>query len=192
MTMLPTIDLLQLTSNTRINEKVLIQNHQLKEIIAEFSLEKNFKNFEDFYSILGMDNALYQQAFLQVVSETVCNYPSTFISEKTIKPIVNKRPFVIVGPVGSLARLQLLGFKTFSDFWDESYDVIDSFEDRITAVVAIVETVCGYSIQELQSLCVKMEDVLNYNFNYCVNELENIELQKFEQACIENLKSRYD
>jgi hypothetical protein len=190
--MLTTIDLLQLTSGHRINDKVLLRNNQLKKIIEEFPSQQNFKNFEDLYSTVGMDNALYQQAFLQVVSETVCNYPSTYISEKTIKPILNKRPFVIVGPAGSLARLQSLGFKTFSDFWDETYDVIDSFEDRITAVVDIVETVCGYSIQELQSLCVKMEDVLNYNFNYCVNELKNIELQQFEQACIENLKPRYD
>ena len=139
-----------------------------------------------------MDNALYQQSFLHVVTETVFNYPMFFPSEKTAKPLLNKRPFVMVGPPGSLKNLKSIGFKTFSDFWSEDYDTIADPELRIMAIVDIIEWVCAQSVDDLQSLCVRMKDVLNYNFTYYVNEFEISQLIKLEQACIENLKPRYD
>lgn len=177
---------------TRINEKWLIQNKHLRNIFDRYPPDKKFKNFEDIYSHNGMDNGLYQQCFLQVVTETVYNYPVTFFSEKTAKPILNKRPFVIVGPAGSLANLRSLGFKTFDKFWNENYDSIIDPEQRLTAVVDLIEWTCTLSIDDLQSLCVEMQDVLNYNFNYYVNDFRKKELNKLKQFCIDNLKPRYD
>jgi hypothetical protein len=185
-------DLLYTSTNTRINEKWVIKNDQLRETVDSYPANLKFKNFIDRYSTNQMDNELYQQCFLQVVTETVYNYPVAFFSEKTAKPLLNKRPFVILGPVGSLLALQELGFKTFSAYWSEEYDKITDLESRMLAVVDIMEWVCAQSVDDLQSLCTKMEDVLNYNFNYYVNEFKNKELTKFEQACIENLKPRYD
>ncbi len=131
-----------------------------------------------------MDNLLYQSCFLQVVTETVYNYPVPFFSEKTCKPLLNKRPFVIVGPAGSLANLRNLGFKTFSDYWSEDYDNQTNLESRILAVVDIIEWVCSQSIETLQSLCVEMSDVLNYNYNYYVHDFKKTQLRLFEEACI--------
>ena len=93
--------------------------------------------------------------------------------------------------IAILQYLHNLGFKTFSDFWSEDYDSINDPEERLLAVVDVIEFVCKHSIKELQDLCIKMESVLNYNFEYYVNEFKNNELKKFELACIENLKPRY-
>lgn len=175
---------------TIVNNTWLLKNEYLQQTVATLSDEIPFTNFNDTYSNLFFDHELYQQSFLQVITETVFNYPTTFITEKTMKPIANKRPFVIVGPVGSLTRLHELGFKTFRDFWDESYDQIADPDERILAVVDIIESICNRSISELQDLCIKMGNVLHYNFAYYINDFKNNELVKFEQACIENLKPR--
>ena len=184
--------MLQTSTNTRVNEKWVVHDDRIRQTIDKFPTDTRFKNFNDVYSTNGMDNALYQQCFLQVVTETVFHYPVTFFSEKTTKPILNKRPFVMIGPHGSLANLRSLGFKTFHDYWNEDYDIIADPGDRIKAVVDVIDWVCSRSISELQTLCKSMKDVLNYNFNFYVNEFKKQELEKFEKSCIENLKPRYD
>ena len=185
-------DLLYTSTSTRINDRWFIKDNQLHEIVDNFSADTKFRNFDDNYTHNKMDNALYQQCFLQVVTETVFNYPMSCFTEKSAKPLLNKRPFVMVGAPGSLANLKSIGFKTFSDFWSEDYDTIADPELRIMAIVDIIEWVCAQSVTDLQSLCVRMKDVLNYNFTYYVNEFEISQLIKLEQACIENLKPRYD
>lgn len=187
---MPTI--LNTHNGTRINDKWLIKNGNVKNAVNQFPADSKFVNFSDTFSTNGMDPLLYQQTFLQVVTETVYHYPVPFVSEKTAKPLVNKRPFVIVGSVGSLANLRKLGFKTFSDFWNEDYDTIDDPESRILSVVEIVESVCSHSIAELQNLCVAMSDVLNYNFDFYTKEFKKSQLAQLEQLCVRNLDPRYD
>ena len=43
------------------------------------------------------------------------------ITEKTYKPIAFMQPFILVAAAGSLRHVQDMGFKTFNEFWDESY-----------------------------------------------------------------------
>jgi hypothetical protein len=47
---------------------------------------------------------------------------SVFFTEKTAKPIIARRLFVMFAGQGYLARLQQLGFRTFDSIIDESYD----------------------------------------------------------------------
>jgi hypothetical protein len=186
--------LLYTNNRSRINDKWVLHTAAMQNIITSFPADSSVKNFSDPYDIgpYENDHALFQQAFLQIVTETVFDYPVVSFTEKTFKPIVNKRPFVMLGAPGSIDRIQSLGFKTFNKFWSEDYDNIQDPEQRLLAVVDIVDNISSMSINELQDLCISMEDVLNYNFNHYVNNFKNNELKKLEQMCIENLKSRYD
>lgn len=177
---------------TRINDKWLLKQQKFIDSVNDFPHDSIFKNFIDNYKLFSVEHELYQQAFLQVVTETAYNYPNVFISEKIFKPIVNKRPFVVVGTTGSLNHLHDLGFKTFGDYWSEDYDLISDPEERLSAIIEIIDWVCSKSIDEIKNLCIDMSDVLNYNFNFYVNEFRKQELEKAEQACILNLKPRYD
>jgi len=179
---------------TRINDRWLLKNLELQQIVAAVPDTLSYKNFVDnFAHNMGPQNSeLGQQAFLHVVTETVYHYPSTYLSEKPIKPIVCKRPFVIVGPAGSLASLRNIGFRTFHAFWDESYDDITDPEKRLLAVVDIVEWVSAKSLVQVQSLCTSMTDVLNYNFAFYQKHFHNRESERLEAKCLANLKPRYD
>lgn len=61
-----------------------------------------------------------------------------FVTEKTFKPIAFKHPFVVAGPPGTLAFLHKLGFETFENLWDESYDRIGPWQTRCNAVIRTV------------------------------------------------------
>ena len=65
---------------------------------------------------------VYNQTAYSVVAETCWQDSFAFFTEKTAKPIMAKRLFVMFAGWGYLANLRRLGFKTFGDVIDESYD----------------------------------------------------------------------
>jgi len=65
---------------------------------------------------------IYNRTAYSVVAETCYSNEFVFFTEKTAKPIIAKRLFVMFAGQGYLARLRELGFKTFNDIIDESYD----------------------------------------------------------------------
>lgn len=60
---------------------------------------------------------------------------SVFITEKTMKPIMYGHPFILVGDAGSLKNLEMWGFETFSELFDQSYDTEKNINKRIDMVV---------------------------------------------------------
>ena len=65
---------------------------------------------------------IYNQTAYTVIAETCWQDNFAFFTEKTAKPIMAKRLFVVFAGAGYLANLRRLGFKTFGDIIDESYD----------------------------------------------------------------------
>jgi hypothetical protein len=62
-----------------------------------------------------------------------------FVTEKTTKFLLAKRLFVTFGPMHSLKFLRSLGFMTFGNVIDESYDEIDRAPDRFDRAFDQVE-----------------------------------------------------
>lgn len=170
---------------TRIRDKVMIDPETSKLLSYD-----PFINFEDTFSTSSAAPALFQSAFLNVVTETVYDYPNVFLSEKSFKPISTKRPFVIASSVGCLKNIQDLGFNTFSDYWDEGYDTIEDPVRRMRKIVDIVDWVAAQSIMTLRYLLTDMSDILEHNHSHYHNIFEDAELKKLETMCINNRKER--
>lgn len=71
---------------------------------------------------------IYSSTWYTVVAETLGTGSTFFLSEKTTKPLFAQRMFVVFSNAYFLRGLHNLGFETFGDIIDESYDncVIDS------------------------------------------------------------------
>jgi len=61
-----------------------------------------------------------------------------FLSEKSYKPMACKHPILMVSTSGNLAHLRSQGFETFPELWDETYDDITDWRERIDRIVQIV------------------------------------------------------
>lgn len=57
-----------------------------------------------------------------------------FVTEKTYKPIAHQHPFMICGMKGILQFLKHNGFETYDHLFNENYDSLDFFEDRVEAI----------------------------------------------------------
>lgn len=105
------------------------------------------------------------ESFLYVVTETCFWDKRTHLTEKIFKPIVAKQPFVLLGCVDNLKYLRSYGFKTFDQWWDESYDNIEDPIERIQAVVSIIKEICSMSDRKLKYRLKDMQHVLNHNYD---------------------------
>lgn len=98
----------------------------------------------------------YNQFEIEIVAETYCVGTTFFPTEKTIRPIMAARPFLIQGPKNFLTNLRFMGFKTYSDYWDESYDKLEG-PARWQSILATLKT-----IQNTQGI----DEVAMYNRNH--------------------------
>jgi len=63
------------------------------------------------------------------------------MSEKTYKAL-NCQPFIHLGSYGVLKYMRSMGYKTFSELFDESYDEVVNHTERILSVIESIEKVC--------------------------------------------------
>jgi hypothetical protein len=105
-------------------------------------------------------------SMLYLVTETVATGRRHHITEKTFKPIAMGMPFVLVAPQGSLEYLRSYGFKTFGDFWDESYDTIDDDNERIATVAKTLADLDRLSELEKTQLYRSMASTIKHNWDH--------------------------
>lgn len=110
-----------------------------------------------------------EKSFLNVVTETRFSSLSAYISEKTLKPILMFRPFVLLSSYKTLTLLKKLGFQTFNKWWDESYDLEPNHVKRFEMVNKIITDILKCDSKELENLLVDMYPILLHNKNHIKN-----------------------
>jgi len=107
---------------------------------------------------------IWQRHFLNIVSETEFNdWDPTFVTEKTWKPVIGLRPFIIHGQRKVYSWLQNNGFKTFNRYW--SHVPCETGHDQHGNVVNVIDFLCRKSKDELMSMYQEMLPDLIYNRN---------------------------
>ena len=118
------------------------------------------------------------RSLIYVITETVGDYPYPYFSEKTWKAMVTGCPFMMVNACNSLAKLRDFGFKTFANWWDESYDTKSTVADRIEAMTEVLKSLSRMPINELQNLRAQIEPTIKHNQQhlkvFTTQDLKNI------------------
>lgn len=130
----------------------------------------DFRFDADFYQKIGVD----------IVAETAMHYPYPFITEKTYRPIACGRPFIILGPVGTLKFLQHLGFMTFSSIIDESYDLLPDAEERFYQACQSIKKFVDRPVHDIVRDVVRVKAELMHNIN-CLSSLKQKQLQALKE-----------
>ncbi len=124
------------------------------------------------YVTISYVHEMYTNTYFNIVTETEYNWDresivgnTIYLSEKTLKPIFGMQPFIVVTNRGYLAFLRELGFKTFPEFFDESYDEIEHPMKRMNAIVKEIKKICSLSKKELHNKYYSIFDKLEHNRN---------------------------
>ena len=130
---------------------------------------------------------MFQSAFLHVVNETVFYHQKLHLTEKIFKPIVARRPFVLVAAPGNLSYLKSYGFQTFDQWIDESYDQEPNHERRLDLIAQQIEKICCISDERRYRMYQDMREVLEYNHQHFFGKFKNLivnELVDNFESCI--------
>lgn len=130
---------------------------------------------------------LWQRSFWHVVNETIFYQSKLHLTEKIFKPIVALRPFLLVAAPGNLRYLRSYGFKTFSNWIDESYDDEKDNHKRLIMITEQLKLLCGKSSKQLQVMHNEMLPVLIHNKTHMFGQFQKIIVKELVQnfdSCI--------
>jgi hypothetical protein len=137
------------------------------------------------------DPEKYLVSMLHVVTETYAdstNFPDSFVSEKTFKPMFYKRPFIVVGQWKTLEGLKRLGYRTFGEHWNEEYDNKKHDWNRATMALDEVLKWCRSTQKHKKFVYEKTREICEHNFRVLMQRGATLE-KTLHNKIIENFKS---
>lgn len=99
-----------------------------------------------------------------------------FLTEKTWKPIVCKKPFILVATPYALRDLRKLGYKTFDSIIDETYDTIEEDKLRMKAIGVEVERLNNLPKEEFSELLYKLKNIVEFNYKLFLEQHKTTEV----------------
>jgi len=112
----------------------------------------------------------FNNSKISIVFETEPD-DSSFITEKTYKAMLYKKPFILVSQYHGLKALRVGGYQTFGHVIDESYDEIESYGERVKAV-----------LNEIIRLNNLPEEKFNILVNSCAPMIEHNNSHLYDKA----------
>lgn len=149
-------------------------------VVDKTDFNNNWALDNDYYSI-------HRQTLFQIVNETLVDNSkntSLFYSEKTFRPIVCFQPFVIYGQPGCNKYLKEIGYKTYEQWFDLSFDDEPDNILRYKKLLASVKETCNYldslSREKQIEWRFQNKNILNHNFLVMsASEYSKTKLKKF-------------
>jgi hypothetical protein len=109
----------------------------------------------------------YVDTYFSIVTET--NFyedfeTGIFLSEKIFKPISRRHPFLLLARPYTLKKLREIGYKSFGDIIDESYDEEMDDNKRMHMVLSETKRLCNLPPPELSYFLTKARETTTYNY----------------------------
>ena len=77
--------------------------------------------------------------------------------------MLNLHPQILYCSTGTLDYLKSLGYKTFSNYWNEDYDNETNPDKKLSLMIDTIKDVSSKSIEELHEMYWDMMPILKHN-----------------------------
>lgn len=142
-------------------------HHQ--DIISSYHSRSRFKDqiLLDYQGLNpGIPVDVYNQTYYSIVVETNSHLIYSRHTKMIANPIIAKRLFIVVGSRHYLRNMRNLGFKTFDNIIDESYDEIGNLGLRMLRVWDQIDWLFKQDPNEIYA---EIESVLEHNYQHLIN-----------------------
>lgn len=122
---------------------------------------------------LWSDYYLNSSSLISIQSESIMGdqiLNKYFLSEKTWKPLILGKPFIMLGPPGYYKYLQTFGFKLYDEIFDYSFDIETDETKRIKMIVSEINKLKNEDYIELYK---KIKKSVLYNRNLAISITDN-------------------
>lgn len=131
----------------------------------------------------------YGDCWFSVVTETEMRGRPSRITEKPFKPIANFHPLLMLGNPGALAFLRELGFQTFPELFDETYDEEPGPGRRFDLVYRQFAALCRLDEGELGRRVGALSEVLEFNARHLMTRLPQAWKTRIDRPFLASLRA---
>jgi len=164
-------DIWRRTIDTRLVNKLGLTEEDIDKIQVTLPLKiDEFVEPDVMAKLFGTVDPYYQRSLISIVTETNFQNNDIFNTEKIFKPMVHRHPFILVGSYKTLEYLKELGYKTFSDFWDETYDDIEDPFERLLKIVEICKDIQSWNDAKKKKFFYKSMVITNHNYDLLTSQ----------------------
>lgn len=171
-------------------ENLGVLSWNMPEEARSFQHFRYFKNrrinLDNFVRLQERTPIEYIDSLFDVVTET--SWEVRFLSEKTFRPILYKKPFLIFGANGLNKKLEELGFKLFHNLFDYSFDDINSMIVKSEKIIDQIIYYKNYDYEEIRKDC---KNIIEHNYNKLleiINDPLNIPKEFWESKTLERVR----
>ena len=142
-------------------------NEERLKLDLDVSDKVDSDKVHDFH--LWSDYYLNSETLFTIQSESIIGDQFSekyFLSEKTWKPLILGKPYIMVGPPGYYRYLKEFGFKIYDELFDYSFDKESDETKRIEMIVFEINKLKNKNYDELY---LKIKDKVEYNKNLAID-----------------------
>jgi hypothetical protein len=151
-----------------------------------FAKEEYSKDSHDHF----VTPVLYENSFVDIVPETSFWPGSFFITEKTLRPLYHKKPFLTIGPQHFYKKYftVFFGLELYDEVFDYSFDNEPDLQKRIDGVVENIVRIKNAKPNDLRNMYNLLKPKLEYN----KSRLDTIynDINKIVPKCMQMLLSK--
>lgn len=145
------------------------QSSDIFEFLQHIPITKVQREYPILWNVDAYDlDHLYRDVFCEIICETYFTGRVFFFTEKLMRCILNRRPFVVQGPQYFLKNLKKLGFKTFDQWWDEGYSD-DCPDGMLGSIKQNIDWIAEQSSHTISDWYREMQPTLDHNFKVLQN-----------------------
>jgi hypothetical protein len=144
-------------------------------------LEKYYHNVSQSLPI-----KIYNRGYVNFIVESDLDYLNEFfLTEKTIKSLITGQPFIVASTPHFLQNLKRLGFRTYHTIWNEDYDNILTYSERVVKIQELINDLGSIDWDSKKSELVQIQQHNQRVFNN-LSHIANTEFTNLENI-IDNL-----
>ena len=165
------VDLLnELTELNEIKKSGLLSKKPLKERTREDLLDEWELKQQSREESVPLE---YVESCIDLVTAAYFD-EGTVITEKAYKPMLYKKPFIILGPRYIHQALKNIGFKLYDELFDYSFDD-KPYEERLNSVITQIKQILKIPTSELIDRCRSLFEKIDYNYK-ALDKLQHIDI----------------
>lgn len=162
--------------NYHLEDEVILERYpHIHKNQHRLPLELNlYKDCENPATPTVYDLQYYENSYFSIVTETKFHYQAplgheeyltrdVFLTEKVMKPIAFKHPFIVLAASNYLKELRALGYKSFHPYIDETYDTVENDQERFDMIVTEIIRLCNKTDEEWLQWQTDVAEIVEFN-----------------------------
>lgn len=146
--------------------------------------DANFSSFSKVFDTLNISEAL-EKSLINIIFEAEVLYSSaqSLLSEKVFRSIEAEKPFILFAHPEALKYFRELGFRSFSPFIDESYDLHNDPKKRIKIIFREIKRLSQIPINELKDELKNLQPIFDHNKKVLLSMHSNTQTNIYKELC---------